>query len=165
MVMLDGQSSFLAIGILSLLIGIALGWIITYTLVVRHGRTHQLQLELDRLKENFRDYRDQVTHHFMRTSELVQEMTQSYRSVYEHLASGAQHLCGDPELAAPHHRKAPPLTAGSVPDTQPEDGYDDDEYAELSRIRDDIDELLGEAPRISDMDMDSDGRDNKSLQH
>lgn len=165
MVMLDGQSSFLAIGILSLLIGIALGWIITYTLVARHGRTHQLQLELDRLKENFRDYRDQVTHHFMRTSELVQEMTQSYRSVYEHLASGAQHLCGDPELAPLHHRKAPPLTAGSVPDAQHEDGYDIDEYAELSRIRDDIDELLGEAPRISDMDMDSDSRDNKSLQH
>ena len=44
---------------------------------------------------NFQDYRDQVTHHFMRTSELVQEMTQSYRSVYEHLASGAQQLCGE----------------------------------------------------------------------
>jgi uncharacterized membrane-anchored protein YhcB (DUF1043 family) len=152
MVTLDGQSSFWAVGILSFLIGIALGWIITYTLVVRHGRTHQLQLELDQLKENFRDYRDQVTHHFMRTSELVQEMTQSYRSVYEHLASGAQRLCGDPELASLDHRATAPLTADSNPDAQPDEDYNYDEYAELSRIRDDIDELLGEAPRISDMD-------------
>jgi len=163
MVTLDGQTSFWAIGILSFLIGIALGWIITYTLVVRHGRTHQLQLELEQLKENFRDYRDQVTHHFMRTSELVQEMTQSYRSVYEHLASGAQHLCGDPQLASLGHRTAKPLTGGD-PDEQPE-GYDYDEYAELSRIREDIDELLGEAPRISDMDMNADTRESKPLQH
>jgi uncharacterized membrane-anchored protein YhcB (DUF1043 family) len=165
MVTLDGQTSFWAIGILSFLIGIALGWIITYTLIVRHGRSQALQLELDQLKENFRDYRDQVTHHFMRTSELVQEMTQSYRSVYEHLASGAQHLCGDPELAALNHRAAKPLGAGDSPEAQPEDEYDYDEYAELSRIRDDIDELLGEAPRISDMDVDADTRDNKPLQH
>jgi len=164
MVTLDGQTSFWAIGILSFLIGIALGWIITYTLIVRHGRTHQLQLELEQLKENFRDYRDQVTHHFMRTSELVQEMTQSYRSVYEHLASGAQRLCGDPQLASLGHRKATPLTTGGGPDEQPED-YDYDEYAELSRIRDDIDELLGEAPRISDMDMDAGARESKPLQH
>jgi uncharacterized membrane-anchored protein YhcB (DUF1043 family) len=163
MVTLDGQTSFWAIGILSFLIGITLGWIITYTLVVRHGRTHQLQLELEQLKENFRDYRDQVTHHFMRTSELVQEMTQSYRSVYEHLASGAQHLCGDPQLASLGHRTAKPLTGGG-PDEQPED-YDYDEYAELSRIREDIDELLGEAPRISDMDMNADTRESKPLQH
>ncbi|HUT42605.1 MAG TPA: DUF1043 family protein [Gammaproteobacteria bacterium] len=165
MVTLDGQTSFWAIGILSFLIGIALGWIITYTLVVRHGRTHQLQLELDHLKDNFRDYRDQVTHHFMRTSELVQEMTQSYRSVYEHLASGAQHLCGDPELAALNHRTAKPLAAGDIPEAQPGDEYEYDEYAELSRIRDDIDELLGEAPRISDMDMDAEDSGNKPLQH
>ena len=165
MVTLDGQTSFWAIGILSFLIGIALGWIITYTLIARHGRTHRLQLELDQLKVNFSDYRDQVTHHFMRTSELVQEMTQSYRSVYEHLAMGAQHLCGDPGLATLDHRKATPLTSGSTQPGQQEDEYDYDEYAELSRIRDDIDELLGEAPRISDMDVDADARDNKPLPH
>lgn len=165
MVTLDGQTSFWAIGILSFLIGISLGWIITYTLVVRHGRTHHLQLELDQLKENFRDYRDQVTHHFMRTSQLVQEMTQSYRSVYEHLASGAQHLCGDPELAALHHSSAIPLTEVGNPQAPPEQEYDYDEYAELSRIRDDIDELLGEAPRISDMELDGEDSNHRPLQH
>jgi hypothetical protein len=165
MVTLDGQSTFWAIGILSFLIGIALGWIITYTLVARHGRSHQLQMELDQLKESFRDYRDQVTHHFMRTSELVQEMTHSYRSVYEHLASGAQHLCGDPDLAPLDHRTGRPLPASETAEAQPGEEYDYDEYAELSRIRDDIDELLGESPRITDMDVDTEERTNKPLQH
>jgi len=168
MVMLDGQSSFWAIGILSFLIGIALGWIITYTLVVRHGRTHHLQLELDQLKVNFRDYRDQVTHHFMRTSELVQEMTQSYRSVYEHLASGAQHLCGDPELTSIGHSTATSLTDGAGPEGQVAEEYEYDEYdeyAELSRIRNDIDELLNEAPRIPDRNVDAENVDSKPLQH
>lgn len=165
MVTLDGQSSFWAIGILSFLIGIALGWIITYSLVVRHGRTHQLQMELDQLKESFRDYRDQVTHHFMRTSDLVQEMTQSYRSVYEHLASGAQHLCGDPDLAPLAHRTGRPLPAAEPAEVPSPDEYDFDEYAELSRIRDDIDELLGESPRITDMDMDAEDPGNRPLQH
>ena len=76
------------------------------SVVARNNRTHQLQIELNELTSDFRDYRDQVTHHFMRTSELVQEMTHSYRSVYEHLASGAQHLCSDNEAASLHHAAA-----------------------------------------------------------
>jgi uncharacterized membrane-anchored protein YhcB (DUF1043 family) len=162
MVMLDGQSSLWVIGIICLLIGIVLGCMITYALMARNGRTHQLQLELNQLKEHFRDYRDQVTHHFMRTSELVQEMTQSYRSVYEHLASGAQRLCGELDHASLETGSAARLDSNT--DVSGEAGIDYDEFAELSRIRDDIDELLGESPRISDLDLTHD-RDEKSLQH
>jgi uncharacterized membrane-anchored protein YhcB (DUF1043 family) len=158
MLSIDAQTSLWVVGILCLLIGLALGWILTYALTVRNGRTHQLQVELHQLKDHFRDYRDQVTHHFMRTSELVQEMTQSYRAVYEHLASGAQRLCGDLDHealeATPANRlDNPPLNAD-------EDGVEYDEYAELSRIRDDIDELLGEAPRISDLEVSRRSGDN-----
>jgi uncharacterized membrane-anchored protein YhcB (DUF1043 family) len=161
MVMLDGQLSLWVIGILGLLIGTVLGCMITYSLMTRNGRTRQLQLELNQLKENFQDYRDQVTHHFMRSSELVQEMTNSYRSVYEHLAAGAQHLCRDIETPPLGHKATARLDEGNGPQ-EPE--VDFDEYEELSRIRDDIDELLGEAPRISDINAGSD-TDDKSLQH
>jgi uncharacterized membrane-anchored protein YhcB (DUF1043 family) len=161
MVMLDGQLSLWAIGILSFLIGTVLGCMITYSLMTRNGRTRQLQLELNQLKENFQDYRDQVTNHFMRTSELVQEMTHSYRSVYEHLASGAQHLCRDIESTPLGHKAAAQLDGGTG---QQEPEVSCDEYEELSRIRDDIDELLGEEPRISDINVSSDP-DDKSLQH
>lgn len=162
MVMLDGQSSLWVIGILCLLIGVVLGCMITYALMARNGRTHQLQLELNLLKDSFRDYRDQVTHHFMRTSELVQEMTHSYRSVYEHLASGAQRLCGELDPASLETTATARLDNSAIGPGDME--IDLDEFAELSRIRNDIDELLGEAPRISDLDVRRD-RDDKTLQH
>jgi uncharacterized membrane-anchored protein YhcB (DUF1043 family) len=160
--MLDGQSSLWVIGTLCLLIGVVLGCMITYALMARNGRTQQLQMELNQLKDNFRDYRDQVTHHFMRTSELVQEMTQSYRSVYEHLASGAQRLCGELDQASLVTASAARLDNSAIGPGDME--IDLDEFAELTRIRNDIDELLGEAPRISDLDIKRD-REDKTLQH
>ena len=90
-------------------------------------------------------------------------VTHSYRSVYEHLASGAQHLCGDVASKPLDHKAAAQLDEGSnVAPQEPE--IELDEYEELSRIRDDIDELLGESPRISDINADSE-RDDASLQH
>ena len=142
MIALDGSTSLWVIGLLSFLLGTVIGCIVTYSVVARNNRTRQLQIELNDLTDDFRDYRDQVTHHFMRTSELVQEMTHSYRSVYEHLASGAQNLCGDNEAAALRNTAADTAAIDSDGD------YDDLE--ELSRIRNDIDELLGDTPHISD---------------
>ena len=166
MVMLDGQSPLWVIGILALLIGIVLGGMITYSLMTRNGRTRQLQLELNQLKENFQDYRDQVTHHFMRTSELVQEMTQSYRKVYEHLATGAQHLCDDsscpPTLG---YQQSGSPAKGAAGDTPNEADMSTDDLAELKSIKNDIDELLGESPRISDLDIEVEATEQKPLQH
>ena len=162
MIALDGSTSLWVIGLLSFLLGSVIGCILTYAIVARNNRTHQLQMELNELTDDFRDYRDQVTHHFMRTSELVQEMTHSYRSVYEHLASGAQHLCGDSEAAALRHSQAEQVSAGIISDgTDQPDDYN--ELEELARIRSDIDELLGESPRIPDLDLQT-GKDN-TLQH
>ena len=163
MVALDGSTSLWVMGLLSFLLGSFIGCILTYVIVARNNRTHQLQLELNELTSDFRDYRDQVTHHFMRTSELVQEMTQSYRSVYEHLASGAQHLCGDNEAAALHHAATSRVTAEGAPSGNTGFDGDYDELEELSKIRNDIDELLGESPRISDIK--TKPVDDSSLQH
>ncbi|HSG11144.1 MAG TPA: DUF1043 family protein [Gammaproteobacteria bacterium] len=163
MIALDGSTSLWILGLLSFLLGSFIGCILTYTIVARNNRTHQLQIELNELTNDFRDYRDQVTHHFMRSSELVQVMTQSYRAVYEHLASGAQHLCGDNEAAALHHASTSRVTAAGAPygNTGADDDYD--ELEELAKIRNDIDELLGESPRVPDVNA-KPGKDS-SLQH
>ncbi len=167
MITLDETTSIWLVGILGLMLGVMLGSIATYLLVARNRRTHQLQLEFNQLTERFTEYRDQVTQHFMRTSELVQEMTHSYRSVYEHLASGAQHLCGEqPETTSLGHRDSEQLAAAGTAGAMLDDndaGYD--ELAELSSIKDDIDELLGESPRISDLDIKLDSEEHKPLQH
>ena len=167
MVMLDGTSSMWIVGILSFLLGGGVGCIVAYLMFARNRRTQHLQLELSQLNERFTDYRDQVTQHFMRTSELVQEMTHSYRSVYEHLASGAQHLCGEqPETPSLDHRESEKLAAAAATGTMTAEAKADyDELAELSSIRHDIDELLGESPRISDLDIPAEADENKPLQH
>ncbi len=170
MITLDDTTSIWLIGILGLLLGIMLGSIATYLLVARNRRTHQLQLELNQLTERFTDYRDQVTQHFMRTSELVQEMTRSYRDVYEHMASGAQHLCGDTEerWQLDHQEAEDQLADESDRDSglaSADESADYDELEELSSIRRDLDELLGESPRISDLDIRHNLEDKKPLQH
>lgn len=166
MVMLDGTTSMWVVGILSFLLGGGIGCIIAYLVFARNRRTHHLELELHQLTERFTDYRDQVAQHFMRTSELVQEMTHSYRSVYEHLASGAQHLCGEqPEVTSLGHRESEQLAAATTGAMAADTAADYDELAELSSIKHDIDELLGESPRISDLDIDLDTDEHRPLQH
>jgi uncharacterized membrane-anchored protein YhcB (DUF1043 family) len=124
-------------------------------------------MELNQANERFSDYRDQVTLHFMRTSELVQEMTQSYRSVYEHLAVGAQHLCGEhPDAGSLDHQETDKLSDASAANALDRDADADyDEMAELSSIRHDLDQLLGESPRISDLDVKLEDKEKKPMAH
>jgi uncharacterized membrane-anchored protein YhcB (DUF1043 family) len=165
MVTLDETSSMWIVGILALLLGIVLGSISTNALLSRNSRTHKLQRELNQLSERFADYRDQVSQHFMHTSDLVQEMTRSYRAVYEHLATGAYHLCTD-ETAAPTlgHQTPEQIEAENNEGITASDA-DYDELEELSSLKEDLDTLLGESPRISDLDVRFKTAKDESLQH
>ena len=160
---LDGTSSLWVVGILGTLLGIGLGSIVTYTLTSRSNHNKNLQAELDQLAERFTEYREQVGQHFMQTSNLVQEMTQSYRAVYEHLASGAYHLCGEdagtPSLG---HETG---TAASDDMAMAEDDADYDELEELSSLRNDIDSLLKESPRFSKVDVPVEDTEPESIKH
>ena len=53
----------------------------------------ELENQIRQIKDNHREYKDSVSDHFGMTAELVHHMTESYREVYQHLASGAQDLC------------------------------------------------------------------------
>ena len=160
MISLEGTASLWAVGILCLALGMVLGSIVTYLATARYGRNRELREELNHLKERFTDYREQVTQHFMRTSELVQEMTQSYRAVYEHLASGAQNLCSD-ELETAYL---------DFPDrARVSEKHECREAAdlidELSSDVEHLEDLLGEAPRISDLDIRAQTGEKQAMQH
>jgi hypothetical protein len=146
---LDDTTSIWATGILSFALGLVLGCIGTYLFLGRYNHTAKLREELSELRERFSDYRDQVNQHFMRTSELVQDMTQSYRAVYEHLATGAQELCEE-EVEAPSLDTSNKdlLVENAHPD---DDGYGD--------------ELLGDTPRISDLKINVESEKNQTRQH
>ncbi len=76
---------------------LALGLVIGAACASRFGggpaRARELEEQLRRLRESDREYRESVSEHFGATAELVKHMTESYKDVYQHLASGAQSLC------------------------------------------------------------------------
>lgn len=157
---MESSSAIWIIGSLSFTIGLLLGCLFAYLFIGRRNRSRELQAELDELNDMFCDYRGQVTRHFMHTSELVQEMTQSYRAVYEHLAAGAQHLCSEEPGASPvEHQATDHLTDdGQATETA-------DIIAELSERADHLEELIGDAPRISDLDIKTELEDRQHIQH
>ena len=84
---------FIAIG--SLAVGIVIGIAFTRRLGTDAIRVQHLEEKLESMSETQMEYRNNVSEHFNMTSELINQMTDSYKKVYEHLAIGAQDLCSD----------------------------------------------------------------------
>lgn len=112
----DNRLIIWLVGMLVLGVGILLGVIITRR--TRKKETHILELEeqLSQSREELAEYRVQVDDYLIKTSELVDQLTASYRAVYLHLADGARSLSGRDYEAA--HLK---LTGSDLFDHQPTD--------------------------------------------
>lgn len=76
-----------------LAIGIVIGVVFASRLSTSPSRVQELESQIRDLKDNHTDYKDSVSDHFSMTAELVQHMTESYKEVYQHMATGAQDLC------------------------------------------------------------------------
>lgn len=81
----------LAVG--GFLYGLMLGRSRTDDADVAREKSRSLECELSTTKDEFSRYREDVNGHFKTTAELIQQMTDSYKAVYRHLASGSQELC------------------------------------------------------------------------
>lgn len=75
---------------------LAVGALIGY-LIGRSGDAEQqkrkLEEELSATRQEMDKYKKDVTSHFEQTASLVNELTDNYRKVHQHLASSAQTLC------------------------------------------------------------------------
>lgn len=60
-------------------------------------RVQELETLLHDLQGRHERYQHSVSEHFEQTATLVNELTQRYRDVHEHLVQGAQSLCDDPK--------------------------------------------------------------------
>lgn len=60
-------------------------------------RVKELETLLHDLQGRHERYQRSVSEHFEETASLVNELTQRYRDVHEHLVQGAQTLCDDPK--------------------------------------------------------------------
>ncbi|MEM7082193.1 MAG: DUF1043 family protein [Pseudomonadota bacterium] len=88
--MSDLITNIWVVALISVLLGVGLGVLIARVFARDSGgRTAaDVQAELDQ-------YKEEVGQHFTTTSELFRDLTEKYRDVYNHLASGAQSLGED----------------------------------------------------------------------
>lgn len=80
-----------AVGCLA--VGIAIGFVLAGRTTSNPQKISDLEQQLQDLQRSHARYREEVSEHFSMTAELVQQMTDSYKDVYQHLATGAQELC------------------------------------------------------------------------
>ena len=81
------------VGIGSLAVGICIGIVSAGRFNVNPSKIRELETRLENALQGHDKYREHVSDHFNTTADLVQQMTDSYKDVYQHLASGAQELC------------------------------------------------------------------------
>jgi uncharacterized membrane-anchored protein YhcB (DUF1043 family) len=81
------------IGISCLALGVVLGVVFARRLNTTPTRVKELESQVKSLEQNHDQYKDDVSDHFNMSAELIQQMTESYKDVYQHLAMGAQDLC------------------------------------------------------------------------
>lgn len=62
------------------------------------SREQELEETISVLKHKHEQYQHSVHTHFAQTAELVGQLTQDYRKVYEHLSEGAATLCDQNQL-------------------------------------------------------------------
>ncbi len=147
-----------ATGLIAFAFGLAVGVGVAYVAFGSKRQTRELREQIDTLQQELDNYRSQVGSHFQRTSELVQKMTQSYREVYEHLATGSQALCRNPvdtpRLDLP---ETPALNAR--PADQPIESTAGEEFsdAEVDRNASSTDEdYVGDAPHVPGLETERD---------
>lgn len=89
------QSSVWVIGIVALAIGAVIGYLMGRSGEEDTSAQDALKKQLDEAQQELNSYKDQVNSHFAQTAELVNNLTESYKEVHQHLASSAQELCKD----------------------------------------------------------------------
>lgn len=75
----------------------------------------KLNDELENARAEIKEQREKVDKHFLKTALLFNRLTDDYREIYEHLATGAQTLCSPqtsaPKLDQPETRVLPAIEA------------------------------------------------------
>ncbi len=86
------------IALVSLVIGLVIGTLIGRSLSSTTKQRRTLTEELRKKDDELKTYQHKVTEHFMTTSELINNLTQSYKEVHQHLADSAMTLT-NPEVS------------------------------------------------------------------
>ena len=80
-------------GALLLLLGIGLGMLLGRRTSPAALKQREAERRLDQLLQDKQAYEDEVVEHFTDTAKLLNQLTEQYRDVHNHLARGADRLC------------------------------------------------------------------------
>lgn len=81
------------IGLISFAVGLLVGAVLYKQLKSDEAKVRLLEEQLENVERDFESYKDNVHSHFNNTATLLNNLTDSYREVYRHMAAGAQALC------------------------------------------------------------------------
>jgi len=76
-----------------LLAGVGLGMLLSQRVSPAGQKRRAAERQLDELLQEKKAYEDEVVEHFTDTARLLNQLTESYRDVHNHLARGASELC------------------------------------------------------------------------
>jgi len=142
-------------GLIAFAFGLVFGIGFAMFFIQGFGRTKKLQEEVNRLEQELAEYKSNVTEHFKKTSTLVHKMTESYRDVYQHLATSSQQLCQEPidMLQLGSADSDPGKLLAKSPDTKPDNGDQSNITTPKNKPAEDmLDENLGDVPYMPGSD-------------
>lgn len=85
-------TTMLIVGATAFIIGYLLSLLLTKSLSPSEKKSRTLETRLKETEEKLNDYQQEVTDHFAQTAQLVNNLTQNYKEVHEHLAGSALKL-------------------------------------------------------------------------
>ncbi|MEM9256021.1 MAG: DUF1043 family protein [Pseudomonadota bacterium] len=80
-------------GLTLMLLGVVIGWWLGRNTSASGQKYREVERKLDQVLQDKKLYEDEVVEHFTATAHLLNNLTESYREVHNHLASGAANLC------------------------------------------------------------------------
>lgn len=89
---MQDTNTLIAVAIICLLIGTAIGYFIIGRMRPEQQNRAALEKQFNDMQRQQQDYQQQVSNHFDRTGELLNELAESYRSVHNHIVDGSQNL-------------------------------------------------------------------------
>jgi uncharacterized membrane-anchored protein YhcB (DUF1043 family) len=112
----------LAVGAALVLLGLMLGLMAGRRTAGVAKKHRDLTLKLDQVMQDKKAYEDDVVEHFSETAKLLNNLTESYREVHNHLAQGATSLCqgaGPVSLGRLENDRDPAEIPAKLADIQP----------------------------------------------
>jgi uncharacterized membrane-anchored protein YhcB (DUF1043 family) len=83
----------LAAGAALAILGLLVGWLAGRRTSTGAKKYRDLAHKLDQVAQDKKAYENEVVEHFTETAQLLNNLTESYREVHNHLATGAASLC------------------------------------------------------------------------